>query len=52
MPLYNFTIRLMDTGLPYPNLEEAKESCEEWANEIAQTENCTVVDFDVMEASN
>jgi len=50
MKLYNFTIRLMDTGLPYPSIESAKKDAEEWAAEIAQTENCTVVDVEVMEA--
>lgn len=27
--LYNMTIRLMDTGLPYPSKEEAQKDAEE-----------------------
>jgi hypothetical protein len=50
MQLYNMMIRLMDTGIPYPNDEEAKKATEEWANEIAQYENCTVVDVTVERA--
>lgn len=50
MKLFNMTIRLMDTGIPYPSLEEAKKAAEEWANDIAASENCTVVDVEVMEA--
>lgn len=37
--LYNMTIRLMDTGLPYPSKEEAQKDAEEWAHGIADQEN-------------
>lgn len=46
---YNCTIRLMDTGLPYRSLEEAKKETQEWAQGIADEENCMVVDIEVME---
>lgn len=49
MQFYNCTIRLMDTGIPYHSLEEAKKETQAWANEIAQEQNCTVVDIEVME---
>lgn len=49
MKLYNMTIRLMDTGVPFSSKEEAVKGAEEWANEIAAEENCTVVDVEVME---
>lgn len=50
MPLYNFTIRLADNDLPYPDLLSAEVDCEEWAREVAQTEACTVVDWEVVES--
>lgn len=52
MKLYNFTIRLMDTSLPYPDYESALKDAQEWANDIADSENCMVVDVEVMEDAN
>jgi hypothetical protein len=48
--LYNMTIRLMDTGLPYPNKESAEQDATEWAQSIADSENCMIVDVVVEEA--
>jgi hypothetical protein len=39
----------MDTGLPYPDLESARKDADEWAHSIADSENCMVVDVEVME---
>jgi hypothetical protein len=49
MPNYTFTIVLMDSGLPYPDLKSAKKDAEEWATEIAQSENCLVASVKVEE---
>lgn len=49
MKSFNCTIRLMDMGIPYHSLEEAKKETQEWAQGIADQENCMVVDIEVME---
>jgi hypothetical protein len=40
----------MDTGIPYPDDEDAKKSTEEWAAGIADAESCMVVDVVVERA--
>jgi hypothetical protein len=47
--LYTFQVTLIDSGLPYPNMEEAEKDAKEWANELAQTENCQVAQVLVTE---
>lgn len=42
MDNYTFTVTLIDYALPYPSMESAKKDAEEWAKEIAVTENCIV----------
>ena len=49
MKLYNFTITLYDGGLPYPNKADAQKAADEWAQEIATTENCQVANVQVDE---
>lgn len=47
MPNYKFIITLYDSGLPYPDKESAKEAADEWAADIADTEDCQVANVQV-----
>jgi hypothetical protein len=49
MKLYTFELTLTDSGLPYPNIESAKKDAEEWAKDLADSENCTVSQVKVVE---
>jgi hypothetical protein len=49
MPKYNCMIILMDEGIEYKNLEEAKKETEKWAQTIAEEEQCGVVEVEVEE---
>ena len=49
MKLFTFTVTLIDSGLPYPDLTSAQKDADEWAQEIAQTETCTVAEVKVTE---
>lgn len=51
MKNYTFIITLYDSGLPYPNREEAQKDADEWAQEIADSENCVVANVQVDEES-
>jgi hypothetical protein len=44
---YTFTVILYDSGLPYPNKEDALHDCREWAEGIAATENCQIATIEV-----
>lgn len=49
MKTYKFIITLYDTGLPYPDRASAEKDADEWAQGIADTENCLVADVQVDE---
>lgn len=49
MPRYNISILLLDTDLDFSNLDEARKAADEWAREIANREECQVIDTEVME---
>lgn len=44
-----FTVTLCDTGLPYPDNESAQKDADEWAQGIADMENCMVAKVTVTE---
>lgn len=52
MKSYSFIITLVDTGLPYPDLESATNDAKEWADEIAVGENCMVAKVEVQEETD
>lgn len=47
--LYTFTVTLVDSGLPYNTIEEAKKDADEWAKDMAATEDCQVASVVVRE---
>ena len=47
MKSYMFMVTLIDSGLPYPNKEEALKDCREWAETISHTEGCQIADVQV-----
>lgn len=47
--LYTMQITLIDTAQPYPNKEEAEKDAQEWAQSIADAENCMIAEVKVTE---
>jgi hypothetical protein len=51
MDNYTFKVVLVDSGLPYSTKEDAEHDAREWADGIADSENCMVAEVTVEKES-